>query len=231
MFKLNCYQNPVVVTAKAPPAYAATLLPLGENPLLDLIFVYWLKNINIHIYSIYIYMHIHTIHLPGTPMIFIWSFWPIYGGLINQKSGWWAQSTIWQSFCLAKKPARRAFQPRDPTHVVLERRWQRVFCPLRKPSENSWVSSRYPVCLGLISMFDVGILFWIPEWKIPLHCLDTFNLLLECQCPLNPPTPVCWKKYSWLPKNLRKFEEQKRQSTLFPCRFEKQYSEIQQKFD
>ena len=48
---------------------------------------------------------------------------------------------------------------RDPTHVVLERRWQRVFCPLRKPSENSWVSSRYPVCLGLISMFDVGILF------------------------------------------------------------------------
>jgi hypothetical protein len=74
VFKLNCYQNPVVVTAKAPPAYAATLLPLGENPLLDLIFVYWLKNINIHIYSIYIYMHIHTIHLPGTPMIFIWSF-------------------------------------------------------------------------------------------------------------------------------------------------------------
>ena len=95
MFKLNCYQNPVVVTAKAPPAYAATLLPLGENPLLDLIFVYWFKNINIHIYSIYLYiyiyiyyMHIHIIHrLPGTPMIFILEFLT-HIRRINQPKEW-----------------------------------------------------------------------------------------------------------------------------------------------
>ena len=58
MFKMNCYQNPVLVTAKAPPAYAATLLPLGENPLLDLIFVDWLKKHKYtYLFNIYIYIH------------------------------------------------------------------------------------------------------------------------------------------------------------------------------